>query len=185
MSTNTSTDRIAPQPAPADLSNGSRRHRVGAAAGLLALLLSSIAVGLTATPASAATPRCDNWARVTSGADAPQMELYLPASGGGWGTWKCLSQPGDHNPAVSELQRGLNYCYGNARGANLGISLTVDGEFGPATKAALVKVQKFHHIYADGIYGPQTAATIWHRGLVRSPYGYFIACLTTTDAGLH
>jgi hypothetical protein len=185
--TNTSTDpRPRPPARPADGSRTAHRRSRLMAAGLLATLAaSSVTAAVISTPASASTPRCDNWAMVVSGAQMPQAEIYLPAANGGWGTWRCLLRYGDHNPAVSELQRGLNWCYGTAnRGANLGISLAVDGDLGPATKAALVKVQKHHKITADGVYGPQTAATIWHRGKVATPYGFYIACITTSDAGV-
>ncbi|WP_211240910.1 peptidoglycan-binding domain-containing protein [Hamadaea tsunoensis] len=164
--------------------SGRRWRRCWTAAGLIAVLLAGVAAASVATPASASTPRCDNWARVVSGAELPQEEVYLPAANDGWGTWKCISRSGDHNPGVAELQRGLNWCYGNSRGVNLGVSLAVDGDFGPATKAAVAKVQKFHKIPADGVYGPQTAAKIWHRGLMRTPYGYFITCVTTAEAGV-
>lgn len=37
-----------------------------------------------------------------------------------------------------------------------GAGLTVDGDFGPATEAALKHVQRQNGLSADGIYGPQT-----------------------------
>lgn len=36
-----------------------------------------------------------------------------------------------------------------------GESLTLDGRFGPLTKAALIRFQKKYKLIADGIYGPQ------------------------------
>lgn len=48
---------------------------------------------------------------------------------------------------VVELQTLLN---------RHGASLTIDGDFGPATEAALKQIQRQNGLSADGIYGPQT-----------------------------
>ena len=74
--------------------------------------------------------------------------------------------------------------YGSSTGRNLGINLLQDGKFGPLTRAALVKVQKHHGISADGVYGPQTARTILHKGRAFTPYGQFDVCATTATAGV-
>jgi len=47
-------------------------------------------------------------------------------------------------------------------GVRLNLHLAKDGDFGPATKAALIRVQQYHRITADGIYGPQTALAMRH-----------------------
>lgn len=52
--------------------------------------------------------------------------------------------------AVRQLQTALNRI--------LGIKITVDGEFGPVTKAALMSYQRLRRLTIDGIYGPITAA---------------------------
>jgi peptidoglycan hydrolase-like protein with peptidoglycan-binding domain len=52
--------------------------------------------------------------------------------------------------AVKALQRNLNKLEG--------LTLTVDGEFGPATKAALEAFQRKHNLKVDGEFGPQSAA---------------------------
>ncbi len=75
-------------------------------------------------------------------------------------------------------------CYGTSTGTNLGISIRLDGRFGPATRAALVKVQQYHRISADGVYGPQTARTILHKGRAATPYGRYDVCATTAQAGV-
>ncbi|MFN8075287.1 MAG: peptidoglycan-binding domain-containing protein [Kineosporiaceae bacterium] len=52
--------------------------------------------------------------------------------------------------AVMQLQVTISYCYG--------ISLTLDGSFGPATERALKAVQKKLKVKQDGVYGPATGA---------------------------
>ncbi len=54
---------------------------------------------------------------------------------------------GSCGPAVSLLQTELN---------NRGCHLTVDGQFGPRTEAALIHFQQGHGLVADGIAGPKT-----------------------------
>lgn len=54
--------------------------------------------------------------------------------------------------AVKALQRNLNQLEG--------LALEVDGEFGPATKAALEVFQRQHKLTVDGEYGPASAAMI-------------------------
>jgi hypothetical protein len=50
--------------------------------------------------------------------------------------------------SVRTLQRALNTCYTKG--------LVVDGKFGPATKRALVSVQREVGTAEDGVYGPNT-----------------------------
>ncbi|KAM3093322.1 peptidoglycan-binding protein [Phormidesmis sp. 146-12] len=58
-----------------------------------------------------------------------------------------MLRQGDSGAAVTELQQLLN-----AKGANI----AVDGDFGDATRAAVVKFQQQNRIAVDGIVGPQT-----------------------------
>jgi peptidoglycan hydrolase-like protein with peptidoglycan-binding domain len=58
---------------------------------------------------------------------------------------------GDSGSAVVELQQLLN---------TKGFRLIVDGNFGPATKAAVLKFQRQNTLLADGIVGPTTWAAL-------------------------
>jgi peptidoglycan hydrolase-like protein with peptidoglycan-binding domain len=57
---------------------------------------------------------------------------------------------GSHGDAVRTLQGNLNTV--------MTAGLSVDGDFGPGTEAALVAFQRRYGISADGEYGPQSAA---------------------------
>lgn len=62
-------------------------------------------------------------------------------------------RPGNHGPAVGELQTrlaGLGYTDIN------GSPLAADNDFGPSTKAAVEAFQRDHNLKADGIAGPDT-----------------------------
>lgn len=58
---------------------------------------------------------------------------------------------GDRGAAVARLQRALR---------RLGRPLVVDGDFGPATEAALIRLQSVEGLTPDGIAGPATWARI-------------------------
>lgn len=60
----------------------------------------------------------------------------------------CLSRQGDAGSGVSALQRAMKACYGQ--------NIATDGQFGPATRNALLNVQRRLGVTADGIYGPET-----------------------------
>lgn len=154
------------------------RRRWHAAAGLAAVLLALAGAAATASPAAAATPTCYTehgfrYADVNGdrllgvGAGYIDYVAWAPAARYSDGTyrWSCLMSKGAHSSAVRSLQENINSCYGSSPqwgGVKLGLRLAEDGDFGPATKAALIKVQQYHKITADGIYGPQTAITMRH-----------------------
>ncbi|WP_368780861.1 GH25 family lysozyme [Alicyclobacillus fastidiosus] len=67
---------------------------------------------------------------------------------------------GSTGDAVRTLQTDLNKV--------LGTKLTVDGDFGPATEAAVRTFQQLNHLTVDGEAGPQTLAAI-QKALNQSP----------------
>lgn len=56
---------------------------------------------------------------------------------------------GSIGEAVQLLQSQLNLLSGQSK-------LTVDGDFGPTTEAAVKALQKSHKLLVDGVVGPQT-----------------------------
>ena len=60
---------------------------------------------------------------------------------------------GDDGDAVETLQRNLNLRHGAA--------LDVDGDFGPATLAAVIRAQTQLGVTADGLWGPESATASW------------------------
>ncbi|WP_405956548.1 peptidoglycan-binding protein [Streptomyces phaeochromogenes] len=125
-----------------------------------ALMLSALAVAgagitATATPAAAATPTCNSnfkWAH--GNYNGRNTFLWLPAYDG-YATY-CNMSPGASGVEVRMLQDALVKCYGR--------NITVDGEYGPATKAALEYAQRAEDIDDDGYYGRDTRESIkWPR----------------------
>lgn len=119
---------------------------------LAALVVGALAVptGLvvsTAGTASAATPTCNN-AKVYYGGYVPYYS--------GTGTVDCNMVQGTNSQGVWALQHSMNLCYHE--------NLVLDGDFGPATKAALIRTQQKAGTYADGVYGPNTRKAMYHVG---------------------
>ena len=96
----------------------------------------AIAVPAAAAPATAASVTARPAASATLLASVPAQALQ---------PWPVLQQgPNSSWPKVTV--RSLQYLL-NAHGAKL----TVDGAFGPKTKAAVVAFQRAHHLTADGV----------------------------------
>lgn len=74
--------------------------------------------------------------------------MLIPTIGNATGRDNCDLGLGNDSNAVVILQGTLNHCYGQ--------HLTVDGDFGSLTQAALKVAQRREGITADGVYGPQT-----------------------------
>jgi hypothetical protein len=68
----------------------------------------------------------------------------------------CYLEQGTSGLAVRTLQTSLKQCYGK--------SITVDGQFGPATYNALLQVQRSVGVTIDGVYGPGTGKAMKHGG---------------------
>lgn len=104
-----------------------------------------------ATPAAASYPTCNvlwwKWEGTSFQYRRP-MPNHSPTG------WTCGLRQGDNNFAVVALQNMLVNCYNQ--------KLKLDGDFGPATKQALLNAQTWHNalygdnIAMDGIYGPES-----------------------------
>lgn len=92
-------------------------------------------------------PRCDDAVVVESGA----VEVVVPGDGAILDTSTdlvCEVDDASDSEAVTTLQDALARCNGQP--------VAVDGELGPATRAAVTNVQRQHGVPADGAYGPAT-----------------------------
>ncbi|MGX2993202.1 peptidoglycan-binding domain-containing protein [Streptomyces sp. JNUCC 64] len=113
------------------------------------LALSAVATGVT--PAAAATPTCTNKATYLDTAGYG-TRVPVDASRSNF----CVLRQGATGGGVEALQTTLHYCYGAT-------NLAVDGQFGPATAAALKNAQRIANVTADGVYGPNTRDALrWH-----------------------
>lgn len=128
-------------------------------------LLSAFLVGVTASPAAAATPRCTAGKWIGVAFDSPPTRLFAPADSRGL-VLNCILRRGDFNNwGVVALQNALIKCYRKA--------IARDGDYGSATETAVRQVQKAENeangrnLTVDGIAGPQTLAhmawPIYHR----------------------
>lgn len=159
------------------------------------LLGSSLAIA-GAAPAAAASPRCFDDERVLLPPRAgwPDQWRYInyPVENNVTHNWRCAMSRGGQqgwSPVVT-VQTNINYCYintGRIAGfpGSAGGRLDTDGDFGSLTREAVIRVQRYHGISADGIYGPQTAGTMYH--FVEIWYGngsQGITCNTLAQAGI-
>jgi peptidoglycan hydrolase-like protein with peptidoglycan-binding domain len=105
-------------------------------------------VTLTAAPASAAAT-CSAAVTITTSSGASTHAVVPGVSGApSWDPGECQLLQGNSGAGVKAMQRGLNSCYS--------AGLSIDGNFGPNTRAALIAVQKRIGVSADGIFGPKT-----------------------------
>ncbi len=68
-------------------------------------------------------------------------------------TYSGVMKAGMSGPGISTLQAALNE-------VNSGTTIVVDGKFGPATTAAVMKFQASKGLVADGVVGPRTGAAL-------------------------
>ena len=102
----------------------------------------------SASAASASVPICGGTSIV---AGLSGLTMRVPTVGNGTpGKWGCNLLPSDVSglAPVKRLQIDLNDCYG--------FDLTIDGEYGAATEAAVRSVQADEGVPQDGDYGPVT-----------------------------
>lgn len=101
-----------------------------------------------------------------------QSEFYtwwgIPYDNVDMGSPECRLAYGDKSEAVTVLQRHLSACNG--------VSLSIDGVFGPATRDAVIRVQRAGRVTADGIYGPQTASVVKWKMTQISRFGTTAIC---------
>jgi peptidoglycan hydrolase-like protein with peptidoglycan-binding domain len=81
----------------------------------------------------------------------PTAPASTPGGGGGGSLGDATLAVGSSGAAVEELQRLLTAA---------GHACTVDGRFGPGTRAAVVAFQRAHGLVADGVVGAKTRAAL-------------------------
>lgn len=114
--------------------------------GAVVLATGTLAAGI-ALPVSTAAAAPAATSAATSSVTGQALRL---ASAEALQPWPVLRQ-GANSAWPRVTVRSLQYLL-NARGAKL----TVDGVFGPKTKAAVVAFQRAHHLTVDGVVGAKT-----------------------------
>lgn len=151
---------------------------VGVGLGVTALV-GGLAVAVPATASAApavsvtqqatalvALAHCTASKSVSSGSATTVQPYYGPT-----GSRNCQLTEADNNAGVRTLQAAINACYGT--------KLTVDGDFGPNTRAALKSVQAAENraganprLTVDGLYGPNTRTAMkWPVNVDGRPVG--------------
>jgi peptidoglycan hydrolase-like protein with peptidoglycan-binding domain len=113
--------------------------------------------------ATSGISQADSGARAATAPPCTQSLTIKDSSASGFtyvlpgrsGSTNCNLADGNQGEGVKALQRTLNTCYGR--------NLTVDGDFGSATKAAVRYAQGQSGASVDGSYGPNTRDHISHR----------------------
>lgn len=123
-----------------------KKIRLLAATALVAAAGSGLLLALPAASASAQVS-CAGTTLIPaiSGGD-----VRVPTTTDGSGNLDCDLGVGNAGEAVSRLQIGLDYC-------NLKANLTVDGDYGPLTEAAVKAFEKSQDLSQDGVFGPMVS----------------------------
>ncbi|EON98285.1 putative peptidoglycan-binding domain 1 protein [Phaeoacremonium minimum UCRPA7] len=110
----------------------------------------TLALAGTTLASPALLPRADGYCntdKVVTGVGGYTIHYPALSSGG-----SCIMNKGAEGKGVKDLQTSLNHCYGK--------SLSVDGDYGDKTKAAVLAAQKSigQGLSKDGIWGPATGS---------------------------
>ncbi|MGI5216689.1 serine/threonine-protein kinase [Nocardia sp. CA-290969] len=108
------------------------------------------------------TDRC-HW--TTRRFDSDRTYVELPSGHAARDEPNCILNLGDHNHAVSVVQRAVALCHH--------IPIGVSGFYDSTTKSAIQQLQTAAHAEADGIYGPRTRATVVQWPVFREADGGF------------
>jgi peptidoglycan hydrolase-like protein with peptidoglycan-binding domain len=109
------------------------------------MLVAASGITVASAPQAGATASCTSNSSFT---DSVGHQVFIPTIGSQTHQDNCQLGLGNDNNGVASLQYALNGCYA--------AKLTVDGNYGPLTEAAVKHAQSVEHITVDGIYGPQT-----------------------------
>ncbi|WP_329412256.1 peptidoglycan-binding protein [Nocardia vinacea] len=121
-----------------------RTFSAKAATLLTAVMVTSAGWAILGTGTAVAESRtCDQTAKVEKYGGKATVPSSNP-----WGPEDCTLREGSSGSAVKALQGALNSCYK--------AGLSVDGQFGGKTRAALVDAQRAAGAADDGIFGPNT-----------------------------
>jgi Putative peptidoglycan binding domain len=124
-----------------------------------------------AAPASAATPTCWGHNNIWPAFGNQNWFIDLPAYEDSGSTVCLLSTSSASWSGTTSLQATLIQCYGYLPVGS------VDGLYGPKTKAAVIKVQARYGLAQDGVYGPNTArAMSWGIEGANSQAGKTFGC---------
>lgn len=104
--------------------------------------------------ASAATPVCNQSGAVAVWSPEPGETAVIPTSSYPVNSkWVCTLYEGTSGEGVRRLQNALNRC--NFQ------NIAVDGNFGPATKSALIDAQRARGATVDGNYGSNSRVNLY------------------------
>ena len=112
---------------------------------IIAVLIAASGVTLVTEGTAFAQSSCTNGSGFQNTKGYP---VTVPTVGEETHQANCDLGEGNDNMGVFYLQQDLNDCYK--------YSLALDGDFGPATLAALEHVQSIIGVTVDGVYGPNT-----------------------------
>jgi murein L,D-transpeptidase YcbB/YkuD len=113
------------------------------------LFLSLGGILVLSPAASAAASSCASTHRYWNTTGTTYADVPAITSGG---SINCVLGVGNQGAGVKALQKSIKYCYNS--------SIVVDGDYGPATKSAVIAIQKSLGLTQDGVYGPQTRSAM-------------------------